>query len=711
MVAMVMMALGSGAVAGAPAAEIKLTKEEQQNFDKHMAESKKLLADWKIPEAEIAVREALCINPLSQEARGQLKAVEEKRKQWPEHFNEWRCGLWLKEAEDMLQRGWFPEAKEALDFARKAKAEDPRLAPLAAKIEAGIAKEKIVAELKVAEEKLTAEEFAAAQAALKKAQALDAQHADVTAFAAKLAKAKQDAAERLTRFEAAMTTAKDGATNNRWLAARTAVDKALTEFPKSDDALKLKETITEALAVYEDALRKGKKASESKGYPAAIASFQKALELMPDSAEAKGLVAKAEADLKEQHQREAERKAKYDGIIKVAEQKLAAKDYLAAGEQVVQAVGVWPDGPSHRDLASAVVEAWQAEYQAALDEAKSAIGKADWAAAEAALGQAGKLAGLTFPDRFPVSVAPLPPTERSLLVATLAFEKVAAPGRQALAKGDAEMARRHFFAAFEHDADRAYKELFRDLCKAQKELLSVRGLTDALAGTDSETGLPKRVTASADGATLALVPGGSFRFGGRPICLPSFYIEVGEVSSTQYKKFCDATGRGKPWGFGPVKRGMFGTKWGDGFRPWSDKKFSKMSLPVVCVSWEAAQAYANWAKRELPTEAQWERAAAGAAGSAYPWGSQSPDKKRCVFDRGKGGVPEDAATKFGQDESAYGVLHLAGNVREWCRDAYRATPTFATNFDPVTQESATAPRAVRGGSFLVDNADSLKTEV
>ena len=96
--------------------------------------------------------------------------------------------------------------------------------------------------------------------------------------------------------------------------------------------------------------------------------------------------------------------------------------------------------------------------------------------------------------------------------------------------------------------------------------------------------------------------------------------------------------------------------------------------PAMMVPWTAATAYARWRHEEtglpwrLPTELEWEKAARGVDGRAYPWGDH--------FHHGwcnsqKGGRPKIAEVgSFGVDESVYGVLDLAGNVSEWCADVF-----------------------------------------
>jgi formylglycine-generating enzyme required for sulfatase activity len=122
-----------------------------------------------------------------------------------------------------------------------------------------------------------------------------------------------------------------------------------------------------------------------------------------------------------------------------------------------------------------------------------------------------------------------------------------------------------------------------------------------------------------------------------------------------------------------------------------DRKLAKH--PVVNVSWYGAKAYADWANKQLPTEEQWEKAARGVDGRAYPWGDTF-DKNLCNTDEsGKGTTtPVD---DYPGGVSPYGCWEMAGNVWEWMENAY----------------SAGSPnKSVRGGSWS-DSSDSARCAV
>ena len=219
--------------------------------------------------------------------------------------------------------------------------------------------------------------------------------------------------------------------------------------------------------------------------------------------------------------------------------------------------------------------------------------------------------------------------------------------------------------------------------------------------------LPKTFTYE-DYTPIVLIPAGEFQMGDafseggtdeRPIhtvYVDTFYIDTHEVTNAQYRRFVQATGHRAPEGCGYVNG-----EWLAGFKPWLDANFNGDDQPVVCVSWEDAKAYCEWAGKRLPTEAEWEKAARGVlVGKKFPWGDEDPNGTQCNFaDRNADDGYQYTSPVDSFAPNGYGLYDMAGNVWEWCSDWYDPSYYSKSPKENPTGPSSGASRVLRGGSW------------
>lgn len=281
-----------------------------------------------------------------------------------------------------------------------------------------------------------------------------------------------------------------------------------------------------------------------------------------------------------------------------------------------------------------------------------------------------------------------------------------------------------------------------------------------------------------DTQNMVLIEGGIFQMGGDneqaredefpkvPTKVNSFWMDKTEVTNAQFRKFVEATGYKtiaerkvdlaeimgqlppgtqppppealEPFSLvfeSPTQRVpdnpaywwkvVKNANWKQPQGPGSSIE-GKDDYPVVHVAWYDAMAYARWAGKRLPTEAEWEYASRGGKkDKIYPWGDEPIDAKMVKANYWQGEFPytnhaKDGFVKLAPVSSfppnGYGLYDMAGNVWEFCSDwyhinyyAHRANVKLVNNpegpgnsYDP--DEQTVPKKIVRGGSFLCNDS-------
>ncbi len=182
------------------------------------------------------------------------------------------------------------------------------------------------------------------------------------------------------------------------------------------------------------------------------------------------------------------------------------------------------------------------------------------------------------------------------------------------------------------------------------------------------------------------------------VTLNGFWMDKNEVTIEQFGKFIEATGYKTTQELQPNDSSSVNT-WrkplGSGGTNINKKH------PVTWVSWFDATAYAQWAKKRLPTEAEWEYAARGSLDrNPWPWGQEFKKSTNELENLKHSDHPElSVAGSF--PANAFGLLDMAGNVAEWCGDWYSADYyRESLKVNPLGPTNGHT-RVVRGASFLV----------
>jgi sulfatase modifying factor 1 len=214
-------------------------------------------------------------------------------------------------------------------------------------------------------------------------------------------------------------------------------------------------------------------------------------------------------------------------------------------------------------------------------------------------------------------------------------------------------------------------------------------------------------------ANMILVPGGSFLMGTdqdqidrqfahlstrmremlraetprHRVTVAPFYLDKHEVTNRDFQAFVGASPDWQPGRLEPTLHN------GDYLKHWPEGNFPEPLArhPVTYVSWYAAQAYAAWTGKRLPTEAEWEYAACGGLGRPeYPWGGDPVTPEHANYGESK---LETTTPAGSYPPNGFGLHDLAGNVWEYCADVWRS------NYAAGPETADSTRRAIRGGSW------------
>ncbi|MGR3176345.1 MAG: SUMF1/EgtB/PvdO family nonheme iron enzyme [Candidatus Scalindua sp.] len=221
---------------------------------------------------------------------------------------------------------------------------------------------------------------------------------------------------------------------------------------------------------------------------------------------------------------------------------------------------------------------------------------------------------------------------------------------------------------------------------------------------------------------MALVPAGEFAMGSseedfiteempqHTVNLDAYYIDKYEVTNAQYWEFLEYIERtGDHSKCSPSEPLSKSHLPGNPYRGYEYKYYNYPDYPVTRIDWYDAYAYAAWAGKRLPTEAEWEKAARGTDGRRFPWGN--------VWEIRFCNVGTDSnlpvtVGSFEQGNSVYDIYDMSGSVSEWCSDWYH--PEYYYNSpkkNPKGPLEGTGKRIIKGGSMFAQNVYKLRCAV
>lgn len=225
---------------------------------------------------------------------------------------------------------------------------------------------------------------------------------------------------------------------------------------------------------------------------------------------------------------------------------------------------------------------------------------------------------------------------------------------------------------------------------------------------------------------MTLVPGGTFTMGtaegfpfeGPPhrVTIRPFFLDQCEVTIEKFQDFTSATRyvtEAERIGWSGVFRAAKG-EWepvagADWVHPEGPGTTASLSHPVVHMTYADAQAYAAWAGKRLPTEAEWEFAAGGATGRRFPWGEELMPGGRPAGNWWQGNFPNEDTGEDGfrglapvgsYAAGAFNLHDMGGNAWEWCRDWFSPRYYRSCSLENPTGPTSGAERVMRGGSWM-----------